>query len=284
MTHATNAASMRDSNRKLILNLLRLDPMSRADLAEKTHLTRASITLIMDDLIADGLVEEVSTIESDALGRKRTRLALCHNARFAFGVSLHRRRCYVGLSDLYGDTVHEVDFPTEGFSWSDITDKIVNEIINIKNQSCIPDEKILGIGVSAPGPVDYIEGRILNPHNFGNWKDVPICEILTKRTGYTALLERDSAARTLEERFFGAARDSADFMLVQIGGGVGAGVMTRDKLYRGSRGLGTEMGHMSINMDGPECSCGSRGCLEAYLNISHFLAGSRFNSWRELIK
>ena len=283
MNLATNAASMRDSNRKLILNLLRLEPMARADLAERTNLTRASITLIVDELISEGLVEEANIIESVALGRKRTRLVLCHNARFAFGVSLHRRRCYVGVADLYGDVTEETDFATEGCSWSQITDRIVKEISSIKARSGIPDEKILGIGISAPGPVDYIEGRILNPHNFGDWKDIPICSILTERTGYTALLERDSAARTLEERFFGAAKDSSNFMLVQIGGGVGAGVMTRDKLYRGSRGLGTEMGHMSISMDGPECSCGNRGCLEAYLNISHFLADSRFESWRELI-
>lgn len=282
MAFATNAASMRDSNRKLILNLLRIDPMSRADLAEKTHLTRASITLIIDELISDGLVEEVSTIESEALGRKRTRLAICHNARYAFGVHIQRKNCSVGICDLYGDIVRQESFDTLSKAPGEVIKDIGKRIRLIQDQCGIPDALILGIGISAPGPIDYESGVILNPPNFKGWSNIPVCDMLTKLTGYTAILEKDANARTIEERFFGAARDCESFLLIQVRSGVGAGVMVRDKLYRGSRGLGAELGHVSLNANGPTCSCGNHGCLENY--FLDILTGSRFASWDELAK
>ena len=283
MKRATNSAVMRQSNRRLILNILRCEPMSRADLAERVQLTRASITQIIDELIAEGLVKEQSVIESSALGRKRTALTLEENARYVFGISLHRRHAYVGVAELCGKVLYEEKADFDGRSAVEVIDGLCERIKAIRDKLRIPQKKIIGVGVSAPGPVDYRSGVILNPPNFEGWQNVHICELITERTGYSVLLEKDSNARALEERFYGAAKGCTDFMLVQIGGGVGSGVVSGDRLYRGKRGRATEIGHISVRADGAVCDCGNVGCLEVCLNIGDLLCGTRFTSWRELM-
>ena len=282
MNHATNASIMRASNRKLILNLIRLRPISRVELSEQTHLTRASITQIVDELIEAGLVEAVSTESRSALGRRRIQLAICRDARYAFGVNIRRRRCYVGVIDLYGEVKAQRELLLSERTVEDVIEEIAEEILRQEQTLKLPRERIIGIGVSAPGPVEYLEGVVLNPPNFSRWHHVPVCRLLAERTGHAAVLEKDTNARVLEEKYFGQAQGFSNFMLVQIDDGVGSGVMIHDKLYRGTRGMGTEIGHTSICFDGPLCGCGNRGCLENYLRIPALLQGSRFDSWDAL--
>lgn len=282
MNHATNASVMRSLNRKLILNLIRLNPISRVELAERTHLTRASITQIVEELVEAGLVESVSTVESGGLGRKRTQLALCHRARYVFGVSISRKCCRVGVIDLYGEVLAERTLPLVGRPAAEVANEIAAAIDQQCQELALDGDKILGIGVSAPGPVDYIAGIILNPPNFSDWHQVPICRMLEERTGLPVMLEKDTNARALEEKYFGAALNLSNFMLVQIDDGVGSGVMIRDKIYRGTHGMGTEIGHTTIRFDGPLCGCGNRGCLENYLRIPALLENTAFDSWEAL--
>ena len=286
MNQATNAASMRVSNRKLILNLIRRGPVSRAELSEHTHLTRASITQIVDELLEAGLVQPCDAGEpapsGGTPGRRRTLLTLCPGARYVFGVCISRRRCRVGAVDLCGTVYAAQEFPLAGLTPAAAADAAARLIDTQRQQLGLSADVILGIGVSTPGPVDHLAGQILNPPNFTAWHNVPVCEMLHSRTGLPSLLEKDTNARALEEKYFGAAADSSGFLLVQIDDGVGSGVIIRDTLYRGTHGRGTEIGHTSIRYDGPVCSCGGRGCLENYLRIPALLAGSRFENWEQL--
>lgn len=288
MTHATNAAVMRASNRKLILDLIRRGPVSRAELAEHTQLTRASITQIVDELLDAGLVEPCTDVPDTSIasatspGRRRTLLRLRHNARFVFGVHITRRYCQVGVVDLYGDVLSSTELFLTGCTPDQVADAIAEQIRMQSVSLHLPKDDILGIGISAPGPVDHRQGIILNPPNFDAWHNTPICDMLAARTGFATLLEKDTNARALEEKYFGAAANVSAFMLVQIDEGVGSGVVIHDTLYRGARGLGTEIGHTTIRYDGPTCRCGGRGCLENYLRIPALLYGSRFATWEQL--
>ena len=282
MKHATNAAVMRTSNRKLILNLIRQGPLSRVELAEQTNLTRASVTQIVDELLEAGLVEAVSTMEHNGMGRRRTLLALCHNARYVFGVNIRRRHCEVGVIDLYGDVLAEKVLTVSARPILEVIDEISDTIFSLIRDLHLNPEHITGIGISAPGPVDDREGILINPPNCSAWHTIPVGRLLKEKTAFEVSLEKDTNARALEEKYFGAARDFSNFMLVQIDDGVGSGVIIRDRLYRGAHGMGTEIGHTSIRYDGPVCSCGNRGCLETYLRIPALLEGSPFGSWHQL--
>lgn len=288
MNRATNSAVMRVSNRKLILNMIRLCPISRAELAQKAQLTRASVTLIVEELLEAGLVEPcMEAQEQEAagmLGRKRTLLALKHQARFAYGVHLTRHRCWVGLVDLYGDVMTEQEFVITGMKPEEVLDQAAEQMERQRQECAIAKEHILGIGVSAPGPVDYRDGIILNPPKFENWHHTPVCDMLQKRMGLSVYLEKDTNARAMEEKYFGVAREFSGFMLVQIDEGVGSGVVVGDTVYRGNQGMGSEIGHTTICYDGPKCSCGNRGCLENYLSIPALLKDTPFESWHQLTK
>ena len=149
MNRATNAATMRASNRRLILNLIRLKPISRVELSERTRLTRASLTQIVDELIAEGLVETASTEARGTLGRRRTQLALRRDARLVFGVNIRRRHCWVGAINLYGEVRAQ-----QGISLADRTaPQAMEEIASvIRAQAAaldLPPERIAGICPSA---------------------------------------------------------------------------------------------------------------------------------------
>lgn len=282
MELATNASVMRASNRRLILDLIRLGPISRVELSDKTRLTRASVTQIVEELIESGLVEETAAEERSSLGRRRIRLALCHRTRFVFGVNLRRRHCRVGVTDLYGEVLAEQELPAGEVPPAETMDLIADVIGEQKRKLRLKTEQIIGIGLSSPGPVDHREGVILNPPNFPLWQNVPARSMLKERTGLDCFVEKDTNARALEEKYFGAARDVSNFMLLQVDDGVGSGIMIRDRLYRGFRGTGTEIGHTSIRFDGPVCPCGNRGCLENYLRIPSLLKGTPFADWHAL--
>ena len=282
MNRATNAAVMRASNRKLILDLIRRNPISRVELAERVHLTRASITQIVEELIANGLVEEVAAEERGTIGRRRIQLALCHNARFVVGVNIRRGAFYTGIIDLYGDVLAENTIENSGKSAQQLLEEIARSVQAQKKALGISDDLIAGVGVSAPGPVNYTDGIILNTVNFNGWRGVPVASALSNTLGLPVFVEKDTNARALEEKYFGAGKNISSFLLLQIYEGVGSGVMINDRLYRGANGLGTEIGHTSVRYDGPVCMCGGRGCLENYLRDSELFRGSRWANWAQL--
>ena len=281
MPHATNASVMRDQNRKLILNMIRLRPISRVELAQSIHLTRASVTQIVDELIQSGLVEEASAV-GGSRGRKRVTLRLRENSQYVFGVHIGRQFCHLGITDLCGNVKEVCRRPIAGQQ----PEALLRELGAQIRELCasLTDAHVLGIGVCCPGPVDYRSGCILNPPDFPGWERVPICQLLSEYTGLPALLERDTNARALEEKYYGGCKDVSNFILVQIDKGVGAGVLIGDRLYRGSRGMGAEIGHTSIRFDGPLCSCGNRGCLELYLRPEQLLSGTEYTCWEEAVK
>ncbi len=271
------------SNRKCVLDIIRRKPISRSEIAAITHLTRASVTVIVDDLFADGLLTEQVT-HSPMVGRNPINLQIVPNARYAAGVTIKRKEVDVGIINLNGEVISNEILPSADASAVEMIKKIAESTARQVRENGILREKMLGIGVCAPGPVDVANGIILNPPNCGLWHGVHIVRLLSEASGYPVLLEKDSNALALEEQYFGLGRDCSSFLAVQINeGGIGSGLIIHERLYRGSNGLGNELGHISIHMDGIKCDCGNRGCLERYASISAILAGSPYQNWRQMI-
>lgn len=125
-------------------------------------------------------------------------------------------------------------------------------------------EQIATVGVAAPGPIDYAGGVVTSPPNLPGWRDVPLAEILQRELDARFLLENDANAAAVAEHRWGAGRDSKHMLFLTLSSGVGGGIIIDGALYRGASGSAGEMGHMTIDKRGPTCSCGRRGCLEAY--------------------
>jgi glucokinase len=130
-------------------------------------------------------------------------------------------------------------------------------------------QHLSGIGIGVPGQVDYKKGIIYNLTNVRGWKKVPLKDILQKRLHIPVFVDNDANAACLGESEWGAAKGYKDIVCITLGSGVGGALIIDRRLYRGRGYSATEIGHICIDKDGPQCNCGSRGCLETF-------AGNRY--------
>lgn len=276
MKKATNSALMRIKNEKIILSLINKSPVSRADIAKKTGLTKAAVTIIVDDLKQRGVVTEQNG-KSDTVGRNPVMLFLNEKAFFAVGINITRHHITMGITDLGGNIVAQDEFPIcpPDRALINIKETIDKQI----KQSKVDVSKIQKVSVVAPGPVDVDRGIILNPPNFDLWHNVPVVDKLEKLIGMEVMLENVSSATAIAEKYFGAATDTENFLTLRVDEGIGSGIVINDSLFRGP----CELGHTSIKYDGIKCECGNRGCLEKYAAIPRVLEGTPYKSWQEAV-
>jgi predicted NBD/HSP70 family sugar kinase len=268
---ARNSSYMKLANRKLILNMIRSGSLSRAELARKTGLTRAAITLIIDEMIKDGIVMETGVSQS-ASGRRPIILDINPKRYYTVGLNLIRYGCSVGLVNLKGEVVLKRNVEISGCKNPfEALNIIIKDIERLISDSNIEVSRLLGLGVCTPGPVDIHKGVILNPPNFEMWHNFSIAGELERALKLPVMLENISNGRTIAEKNYGRGAGLSSFMLVAVDEGIGAGIVIDNKLYHGIGGYGSELGHTSIKLDGIRCSCGNRGCLETYASIPNVL-------------
>ncbi len=282
MRQGTNSPLMKLNNRRLVLDLIRRQPISRAEVAKTTGLTRASVTLIADELIGQGLIRETHPVAS-GVGRRPMLMEIVPDARVIAGVNIKRGEVDTGLVSLGGEIISTEVLSYDGADADEMIGRIAQSVARQLDRQPGCREKMLGVGLCAPGPLDTARGVILNPPNCRRWHNVHAAEKLEAACGYAVSMENVSNALALEEQYFGLGRGCGNFIAVQVNEGIGAGIVIRDRLYRGASGLGSELGHISIEMDGRPCDCGNRGCLERYASMPALLEGSSFGSWGELI-
>ena len=286
MPAAHNAEYMKKYNRSLVMKLLIRQPMSRAELAKRTGLTRQTLTVIAEELLAEQLVTEE---EQTGAGKGRTPilLKLKSDAYYAIGVYLSRSGCRVGLVNIRGEIVR-LERIADGRqnSVNDILQKIAEAVTRLAGSTGIAREKILGVGISSPGPVYQEQGMILNPPGFERWHDVDIVAPLREAAGLRTLLENNAYSLATYEKSYGNGKDLNNFMLLLVDSGVGCGIISNGQLYKGTHRLSGEIGHTSINFFGERCSCGNYGCLELYAAIPNLL--SRYSlprdSWQTVVE
>ncbi len=266
--NAARSNTIRDINRQIVLNYVReLGPISRADIARETALQRSTISLIVDELRVDGLIEEVSG-ESTG-GRPPSLLSLRTADAVAIGVDLGTVKTVMASSDLAGRVLEQEEFPTD-HNVNNTVNKIVQSAQRLigKNNGTIE-----GIGISLPGVVDPETGDLYVPHF--SWRNEPIAETLTRATSLPVSIDNDANAAALAELWFGRPeiREIRDFILVLVEEGVGTGIVFDGQVYRGEGGTAGEFGHMSIGTGAPvQCAVGSTECWEAFASERAALA------------
>jgi len=258
--NAARSNTILDINRQIVLNYVReLGPISRADIARETALQRSTISLIVDELHIDGLIEEVSG-ESTG-GRPPSLLSLRTVDAVAIGVALGTVKTVMASSDLAGRVLEQEEFPTD----PDVKKTLAKIIECAQRLIGKTRSAIDGIGISLPGVVDPETGNLFVPHF--NWRNAPIAETLTRATSLPVSIDNDANAAALAELWFGRPeiREVRDFILVLVEEGVGTGVVFDGQVYRGEGGTAGEFGHMTIGTGAPvECAVGSRECWEAF--------------------
>src|SRR5436853_1680892 len=270
--NAAHSNTIRDINRQIVLNYVReRGPMSRAEIAHETALQRSTVSLIVEELRVDRLIEEVSG-ESTG-GRPPILLSLRTADAVAIGVDLGTTRTIVATSDLAGRVLDQEQFETSPDS-ARTTQEIIERARKFIQRN---NGTIEGIGVSLPGLVDP-EGKELFIPTF-EWRDLPLAREITAATGLPVTMDNDANAAAQAESWFGRPeiREVRDFILVLVEGGVGTGIVFDGQVYRGEHGAAGEFGHMTIGQGAPvACASGSRECWEAFASERAALA--RFKS------
>ena len=260
---------LRRHNRGLVLNLLREQgPLSRTELSHRTGLAPSVLTRLIRELLSEGVVMEAGKAESNG-GRRPTLLALNPSYASAIGLKVERTRLLGARVDLAGRIRARgaVPFPErlDPQRFLQLARGLVEEL---------GEGRLLGVGIGISGFVDAARGIELYSPILG-WREVPLAAPLSQLVGLSVYLENDVNALTLAERWYGAGRAFRNFVCVTVGEGIGAGVVIGGELYRGATGGAGELGHTTINPDGPRCRCGERGCLEVYASDRFLLSQAK---------
>ena len=268
---ATRGTS-REINRTIALNLVRArQPLSRADLARAMGVRRGAVSLIVNDLLKDGAIVEGAT--GDAVrGRKPTFLYIDTHQRAVVAVDIRISQTSLMLSDLVGKPMGGVVTLATERDPKKLVKSLAARIKRLlADHPQIKD--CTGIGVAVPGMVERPSMRVLHAPTLG-WHDVDLREMLARATGRPVEIENSGRLCALAQLWamHGAEGPSGDFVFVSASDGLGVGVSFQREVLRGRHNLAGEFGHLLLSMDGPKCSCGSRGCWEAYVSNRATLA------------
>ena len=255
---------LRRGNRSTLLRRLYFDgPLTRQELGRQTGLSQASVSNVVAELIADGVVVEAGQVDSDG-GRPRVLLRVNPAHAAVVGVDVGETHVLVEAFDLTLHRLAEATFPMEPdvHSVDAVARRVLEGVERCLAESGVGD--VLGVGIGVPGQVEH---GLVYAQTVG-WRGVALEQLL--RTGTDLPLFLDNGANTLgqAEVWFGAGRGTGDAVVALIGSGVGASVITGGVLYRGSSGGAGEWGHTTVALDGRPCRCGAHGCLEAYIGAS----------------
>lgn len=254
----------RGHNRALVLQTLYHDgAMSRADLARETGLTRVTISDLVGELIADGIVVEKGVREASGPGKPATLVDMDREGHQIVGIDLSGPDAFIGaVMSLDGTIIVRREVAR---SASRDGDAVLAAVLELARELvAATTSPILGVAVGTPGVVTP-SGKVLKAPNFG-WTEVPLERILNEALSLPVIVANDANAAVLAEYTFGGA--GADIMLIKVGLGVGSGLLSSGQPMLGSHYAAGEIGHVMVGTDGgPDCVCGKVGCLEAWLSV-----------------
>ncbi|MBD7917554.1 ROK family transcriptional regulator [Cellulomonas sp. Sa3CUA2] len=255
----------RTSSRSAVLDVIRAaGTISRVELTRATGLTAATVSTAVRHLIDDGLVVEAGRAESTG-GKPRMLLQLDPAARHAVGVHLDHAGITYVIADLAGQVVARWRRPGTGTDDPrDVVARIAAEIAATVARVGIDPDRLLGLGVVSPGPLSTATGMTLAPPVMQHWAEFPLADALEDAVGLPVLLDNDATASALGEYWSGGVPTGAVCAALYMGTGIGAGIIVDGTVYRGRSSNAGEIGHVCVDVDGPACWCGSRGCIEAF--------------------
>lgn len=258
--------AMREANRLLVLNCLREQgPLARVTLAQHTGLSRTTVSSQVERLLHEGLVREGEPQSAAPSGGRRPILVhFNETAGYILGVDLGRTHCTLVAANLAAEVVARQSGPCDTNRGPQVTlPLLIAEIREFVAKQGIAWDRVLGIGMGIPGPVDNAGHRLVSPPRMPGWHGVDIPAILGRELNVPIYLGNDANMGALGESRFGAGQGVEVLAYVKVGTGIGCGLVVDGQVYAGSRGFAGELGHMTIDELGPQCECGNRGCLEA---------------------
>ncbi|MGQ9457162.1 MAG: ROK family transcriptional regulator [Anaerolineae bacterium] len=281
----------RPSSLSAVLHEIRLaGPIARKDLARRLGLSSAAITKLTARLLDANLIREVGHAPS-AAGRRPILLALNGDAYAVVGLDLSWQGLRGAIVSLDGRVLEDRKETCNLFEEKDereIVGALAAHVEALVEGAHVDRGRLLGVGLVAPGAVSWHQGRMVAPtpptmsltrsirrRPPFDWSHIALAEELQARTGLPTFVDNNANAAAVAETWFGQHRGAKNLAYVVVGGGIGAGLILNGEPYRGDRGVVAEIGHTTIQVDGPPCRCGNVGCLELFASTVALLDEAR---------
>jgi predicted NBD/HSP70 family sugar kinase len=276
----TTVRDLRRHNRSALLSKLFFDgPLSRHELSSLTGLSAATVSNVTGELIEERLIVEAGLIDSDG-GRPRVLLRVDPHYGHVVGIDVGETGVKVELFDLSMTALATVEhqLPSVRPDPATVVAQLASGLREVIAKTGVDERSVIGVGIGVPGAVeqgasdgDTADGVRVHAQTIG-WDAVPFGRLL-RDSGITLPLYFENGAKTQgqAEMWFGAGRGCGHAVIVLIGSGIGAAVITDGSTYRGATSSAGEWGHTTIAYGGRTCRCGSRGCLEAYVGAESIL-------------
>jgi predicted NBD/HSP70 family sugar kinase len=271
-----SADALRDFNRSRVLAALRKGAAAnRSQLCTVTGLARSTVTGLIGDLLAEGVLLEVSQdAEADRrVGRPARRLVLAPRDDLVVAVDFGHSHCRIGILDaqarIVADRLIPLDVDASADHALDHARAIIGELLSASD----PDRRrVVGGSIGLPAPVNVATGTVGPGNILPKWVNRHPAEELQRSLGFPIAIDNDANLGALAEINFGVARGYSDVIYVKVSTGIGAGLVLGGRIYRGSTGRAGEIGHVPVDPSGPLCRCGNRGCLETTASVTQVLA------------
>jgi N-acetylglucosamine repressor len=277
---ATHQETRAHNSRLVLGTIYDRGPISRADVARLTGLTRTTVSDVVGELLRDGLAREIGRGPSTG-GKAPILLEVTDDARHLVGLDLGEKAFRGAIVDLRGEVVSAIEVPIDDRDGEVAIERIFGLVDRLLATT---DRPILGIGIGTAGLIDTTVGTVLQAVNL-DWRDVPLGALLRARTGLPVYVANDSQAIALAEHVFGGPRTS-NLIVVKVGEGIGAGLVLGGRLFQGDGFGAGEIGHTTVRPGGRLCRCGRLGCLETVASsraIVAELAGTGIASLDEAV-
>ena len=271
MTITGDQSLLREINRMALVRVIQRTPgLSRAELAKETGLTKSTVSLLVQDLVDEGWLLESDVQVTGAIGRRPTPLFLDSNRLAMVGAEVSVDSINVLTVSLAGDVINGSSEPLANTRPADVIHRLAQMLASLVIQSRADGRRLLGIGVGVPGAVIDQQGMVKLAPNL-LWRDVPFLTTLSLElealgvSGLRIQVQNDYDVAALSEYEFGEAPLPDPLIYLGLGVGVGAGIIVRDRLFLGAEGFAGEVGHSILQLEGPVCSCGRKGCAETFI-------------------
>lgn len=249
---------IKEHNKRLVLKTIyHQADISRADIARATRLTRTTVSDIVGDLMADGLLQESGVGVSEG-GKPPILLNLVGDARELVSIDLSGDEFRGALVNLRGEIIQRAQVNADcqdDQSSLECVYSLLDQLVGYANAP------LLGIGIGSPGLIDSSRGIIRRAVNLG-WKDLQLQQLLAVRYGAPIYIANDSHIAALAEHVFGKMRYQSNLVVIKAGPGIGSGIVLDGQIFYGDSFSSGEIGHLSVVEDGIQCRCGNFGCLE----------------------
>lgn len=263
-------------NKQNVINVIRTNgPIFKAEISRITGLSLPTVMKITDEFIEKGLVREIGKGESSG-GKPPQLIEFIPDSYYIIGVDIGTTNITSIMMDLSAAIIYKNVIPT---GIKDPPDEVIQRVIDSIDltiaASGIKPDRMLGIGIGIPGLLDCEAGKVLFSPDF-KWEDVDIVGPLKAKFKTTILMNNVSRAMAMGEKWFGLGKGIDNFMCINLGYGIGSAIIIGGELYSGSSGSSGELGHMTLEKNGPLCSCGNYGCLEALASANAISNKARF--------